>query len=291
MTLLHSSNEHSDGDTIHGVLTEMSNIVLDFLDGEGFAIRDDSFFAQELQEIHSIERCEWLRVHLTESAYFLLQGIIDQACSIDSVLDVMNRADVSLTGRILLRTMLEYSYKLVYLTDKNIGRKERSERAIRTYSADLHEYKRLPPQFQGDTGQDQQALIALWYKELTGKDKVPQSLSARDIFNAVGDPEDDWPRDGRGKPINPVYKIGYQVNSVITHGNLWAIKQYGLVHFQRPDGTVVDLAGYDKNALRILKKSAVSILQLSLGFAVQFVHGHPPAHIMNRLNAPMSRLY
>ena len=275
---------------MHGALTEMSNIIMDFLNEAGFTLKEDSFFAQELQEIRSPERREWIREYLSDSTYFLLQGIIDQAYSIDSVLDVTNRAVVSLTGRVLLRTMLEYSYKLVYLTDKDIGIVERIKRAIETYNTDLHEYRRLPPEFKREISQDQTSLIGSWYKELTGKDELPRSLSARSIFDSVGDPEDDWPRDRGGNPINPVYQMGYQVNSVIAHGNLWAIKHYGLVHLQKPDDRIADLAGYDKNTIRILKRNAASILQLSFAFAEQFMQGYPPSHILNRLNVPIALL-
>ena len=267
----------------------MCDIIVGFLNEGGFELKEDSFFALELGEIQSLERREWLRTHLSESAYYLLQGIIDQACSMESTLSAINPASVSVTGSVLLRTMLEYAYKLTHLTDSHISINQRIKRAIEIYHNDLNEYDRLPEELRGELGQDQSELLGQWYEEITGEE-LSRRIPVRNIFDSVGD-SDEWPRDRGDNPINPVYIMGYQINSLIAHGNLWALRHYGLTHVQGPDGIAASLPGWSAGKVRNYQRAAASLLQFAFAFAMQLMHGYPPAHIMNRLNVPINRIY
>ena len=274
-----------------GILTEMSDIVINFLNEEGLDLKDESFFAQELSEIRSPDRCEWIKTYLLENTYFLLHGIIDQAYSLDFVLTKHNPAVVSVTGYMLLRTMLEYSYKLTYLTDPEICANERIKRAIEIYYVDLYEYDRLPLKLKVETSQDRKEFAREWYKEVADGEKLKRPIQIRSIFNSIGDPEDEkWPRDRSGKSVNPVYTRGYQVNSAITHGNLWAIKHYGLTHAGKSGTITTALPGLDAKRVGLLCEVAAKLLRLSFGFVVQFTHGHLPSGIMNRLESQIATL-
>ena len=174
---------------------------------------------------------------MSENAYFLLHGILDQVYSLDFILTKSNPATVSLTGRVLLRTMLEYSCKLTYLTTPEISVDERIKRAIEIYYVDLHEYERLPLELKAEPSQNLKEFASEWYKEVAKGKELTQPIRVRSIFDSIGDPEEEeWPRDRSGKPVNPGYTLGYQVNSAITHGNLWAIKHYGLTHVEKSGG-------------------------------------------------------
>ena len=265
----------------------MGEIVIGFLDNEGLGPRGASLFAQQLGEVESPERRAWLKTYLSESAYFLLQGIVDQTCSLDSILATPNPAVVSITGHALFRTILEYAYKLTYLTDPEIGGNTRIRRTIELGYADLCAYERLPSELQGGTSPSPETLLRDWYKEVTEGSELREP-KVRSIFDAVGDPEDDgfpWPKDGSGKAVNPVYVWGYRVTSPIVHGNLWAIKHHGLTHVSKSGGVTTALPGLDAKAMRLLREGAARSLQLSFGITVQLMHGHLPSDVMNRLEA------
>lgn len=206
--------------------------------------------------------------------------------SLDFILTQRNPAIVSITGRVLLRAILEYRYKLAYLTVPDISANERIKRSIKIYHRDLYEYERLPTELKAEPSQDRKEFVREWYKEVAeSKEKeLNRPISAQSIFDSIGDPEcEEWPRDVRGKSVNPVHTRGYKVNSAITHGNLWAKKHYGLTHVNKSDGVTTALPGLDAEGTRVLYKVTATLLQSSFGIAVQFMHGYLPAHVMNRL--------
>ena len=184
-----------------------------------------------------------------------------------------------------------HSCKLTYLTAPEIGADERIKRAIEIYNVDLHEYERLPLELRTEPSQSQKELVSDWYKEVTGGRRLAQPIQVQSIFDSIGDPsEEHWPKDRSGKPVNPVYTLGYHINSAITHGNLWAIKHYGLTPVEKAGGVTTALPGLDANGIRSLRKGAATLLQLSFGFAVQFMHGDLPSGVMNRLGAHIQPL-
>ena len=273
--------------TIHsnqGILTEMSDIVIDYLIENGLYLKDDSFLAQTLAEIQSSERREWLKTYLSENAYFLLHGIVDLVYSLDFSPSQRNRAIVSISGRVLLRTILEYSGKLTYLADPEISPNQRIKRALKTYYTDLDEYERLLPELKAEPSQNLKEFAREWFAEVGEGKELKRYRGPRSIFDSIGDPEfEEWPIDRTGKSVNPVYALGYQVNSTVTHGNLWAIKHYGLTHVNKPGEVTTALPGLDADGILSLQKAAATVLQLSFGIAVQFMHGHLPSGVMNRL--------
>ena len=271
----------------------MSDIVITFLNEKGLYLKDDSFFAQQLGEIQSSERREWLKTYLSDSTYFLLHGIIDQVYSLDTIFRTPNRAVVSITGYILFRSILEYSYKLTYLAGPETSANERIKRAIELYYSDLCAYKRLPEEAKVKLRQDQENLTLDWYKEVTDGKDLKRPISVWGIFSAVGDPEDEefpWPKDSNGTPVNPVYMWGYRVTSPMTHGNLWAIKHHRLTQIDKSGGVTKALPDLDPEAIRRLQTGVATVLQLSFGIAVQFMHGHLPSDVMNRLGAHIGSL-
>ena len=81
----------------HGVLTQMINIVLGCLNEEQLELREDSFFAEELRDIPVPERRDLIRTYLCNDVFLLLQGIIDQVHSMNSMLSVRTPAVVAVS--------------------------------------------------------------------------------------------------------------------------------------------------------------------------------------------------
>ena len=274
-----------------GILTDLGDIVIEFLSENGLELRGNSFFSRELGNIPSADRREWLEWHLCENTYFLLHGIIDQAYSLDSILARRNPGTLSVSGSVLLRTMLEYSYKLGFLITPDIAASERIKRAIEVGYADLREYESLPADLKGQPTEDRKHFLQDWYSEITGGSKLVQPIRVRGIFDSIGDPQvEQWPQDKGGNPKNPIYARGYQINSAVTHGNLWAIKHYGLTHLKRSNGSTATLPGLGPETIRLQQEIAARLLQLSFGLAVQFMQGVLPASTMNRLEKQMTPL-
>ena len=140
---------HSD----HRVLKEMCDTVMAFLGERGLDLKERSYLAQEFGEIRLTERREWITRYLSENVRFLLHGIIDQVYSLDCILASSNPAIVTVSGHVLVRSMLEYGYKLFYLTVAEISGEERIKRALEIYNLDMHEYERLPPDLKAESRQ------------------------------------------------------------------------------------------------------------------------------------------
>ena len=172
----------------------MSDIVINSLNEKGldrWEWEDDSFFAKELDEIQSLERRAWLQKDLCERTYFLLHGIIDQVYSMDNILISSNPAVASVSGYILLRTILEYSYKLAYISAVEISKTERIRRDLELFYSDICAYKRLPSGLKGDSTQEQERFAREWYKEVTGGKELKRPVDARSIFDAIRSPDDE----------------------------------------------------------------------------------------------------
>ena len=274
-----------------GILTQMINIVLLYLNEEKLELREDSFFAEELRGIPVPERRDLIRTYLCDNTFLLLQGILDQVQSLNSILSVRTPAVVAVSPFILIRTMLEYSNKLTYLTDPHTS--ERIPRTLKCLYADIQEFRKLPKDLTSPAGrmsvEDRANLATEWYCELTGGEGKLRPVSALEIFEELaGEQSDewgelDWVEDGRGSLVPFAYSKGYRIYSAVAHGNLWAIQHYGATKIRNVDGETVWLPGLDAKTVYRLQELAGRQLEFSLGFAVQFMRGHLPSGTMNKL--------
>ena len=277
----------------HGVLTQMNDIVLDYLNEEKLELREDSFFAQELRTIPTLKRQDLIRTYLCDNTFLLLQGVIDQVHSLDSMLRVRTPAVVAISPFILMRTMLEYSAKLTYLTDPHTN--ERIPRTLKCLYADIQQFRKLPKDLTSPAGRkyvdDQADLAKKWYRELTGGDPKSRPVSPQEIFEELaGDQSDEWERhnwveDGRGSSVPFAYSKGYRIYSAVAHGNSWAVQHYGTTKIRGDDGETVTRPGLDAKTVHNLQMLAGGQLVSSLGIAVEFMRGSAPAGAMNKLSA------
>lgn len=277
----------------HGILTKMTDIVLNYLNEEKLEVRENSFFGEELKDILIPKRRDLFRTYLCDSTFLLLQGVIDQVHSLDSTLRVRTPAVFAISPFILMRTLLEYSAKLTYLTDPHSN--ERIQRTLKCLFADIQEFRKLPQDLTSPAGRkradDQADLATEWYSELTGGKEKLRPVSALEIFEELaGDPSDeweqhDWVEDGRGHLVPFSYSKGYRIYSAIAHGNSWAVQHYGVTKIHSDVGETVTLPGLDAKTVHNLQILAGRQLVSSLGFAVQFMRGTIPAGAMNKMEA------
>ena len=276
-----------------GILNQMSNIVLGYLDKHELKLNENSSFAQELCAIQVPERREMLRTYLCDSTYFLLHGIIDHVHSLNIALNVPSPAVVSVSPYVLARATLEYVQKLVYLTYPLI--EDRIQRSLRCYCADIREYRKLPEDLTSQPARqlaENNAILAeKWHCELTGGSQKLRPITALEIFEAVEEKrfdeegQDLWVTDGKGTSVPFAYAKGYRIFSAVTHSNLWAIRHFGMTKIGNKGDVTLASSGLDLRGVLLFKLSAAMQLQFSFGFAVQFMSGHLPAGTMNRLGA------
>lgn len=275
----------------HGVLTQMNDIVLNHLNEEKPELREDSFFAQELRTIPTLKRQDLIRTYLCDSTFLLLQGVIDQVHSLDSMLRVRTPAVFAIGPFILMRTLLEYSAKLTYLTDPDTS--ERIPRTLKCLYADIQQFRKLPQDLASPAGRkfadDRADLAKEWYCELTGGKEKLRPVGVLEIFEELaGDQSDEWERhnwveDGRGTLVPFAYSNAYRIYSAVAHGNSWAVQHYGTTKIRGDDGETVTRPGLDAKTVHNLQILAGRQLVSSLGFAVQFMRGTIPAGAMNKL--------
>ena len=271
----------------------MINVVLRQLNEEKLELREDSFFAEELRNIPVSKRRDLIRTYLCDKTFLLLQGIIDQVHSLNSILSVPSPAAVEVSPFILARTMLEYLSKLTYLTDPNIS--ERIPRTLRCLYADIQEFRKLPKDLASPTGrmlaEDRCKLAIEWYRELTdGKEKIRAVRVLEILEELAGEKPDvwgnnNWVEDGRGSLVPLTYSKGYRIYSAVAHGNSWAIQHYGVTKIPNDDGDIIERPGLDAKTVYQLQVLAGSYLIFSLGLATQFMRGHLPLRAMNELEA------
>ena len=109
------------------------------------------------------------------------------------------------------------------------------------------------------------------------------------VWNAV---VSDWPNDGRGQPMNPVYQSGYGIGSAISHGRAWAIRHFGLTKCSTEGEEPRWMPGLDSNSILNIQESGVRLLQHSFGYSVQLMHrGGLDTGTMNRLNRVIERIW
>lgn len=139
--------------------------------------------------------------------------------------------------------------------------------------------------------EDRADLAKEWYCELTGGEEKLQPVRALKIFKEFAGEQSnewgkhDWVEDGRGSLVPFAYSKGYGIYSAVAHGNSWAIRYYGSTKISSEDGKTVARPGLDAKTVCNLQVLAGKQLQLSFGFAVQFMRGTIPAGAMNRMEA------
>ncbi len=265
------------------ILTEMTDIVINHINERGMALRENSFFAREIEQIKVLERRELLRNYVCDGTLTLLSGIIDQVRSMDQVLA---RPGVSVSPFILGRAALEYSYKIAYLADPPIDPEERICRALRLYYVDIEEYRKLPGDLKPSDSDQQVAelkqLAEKWYFEVTGKQL--SKANAREIFDAAAQSEDEYgdtPWDNQAVG-NSSYEKGYRIGSALTHGSIWAINHYCLTTALVGNRSVIS-PGLNEASVDDMRLIAAGCLMYSFGLTAQLLSGILPSGTMNQL--------
>ncbi len=244
------------------------------------------FFANELERIEAIERRELLLNYLSEASIALLLGVLDQAKCLAASLD---NSGAAISPYILLRSILEYGYKITYLTDPAIEPDERIRRTLLLYVKDIREFQRMPQKFRSDVG-NQLALKRLevagnWYRDITGKDL--STISTKSIMDSVWNAGSELLPDSQSSD-KPIYDVGYRTGSVIMHGNSWAIRHFCLETSSDSRGILLTPRLND-SAMYGMLELAARIVQFSFGFVVQFGNTIP-ATTMNRLEREIYKL-
>ena len=99
------------------ILEEICDIVADDMNARKIELTERSFLLNEIAEVEPLERRELLRNHLFSTVLNLLIGVQDQVRSLGAAFNV----GASVTPFIPERTILEYSYKITYISDPQIS--------------------------------------------------------------------------------------------------------------------------------------------------------------------------
>lgn len=278
------------------ILIDICDIVVDALPShDQWALNASrSQFSKELAEIPSRERRNWLEHYACDAAFFWLHGIMDQTYKLDSCIQTHSRAAVNVAEQILLRTILEYYVKLCYLVDliPEDNHFERAKRAIRLAYVDLLEYEGLPLRLRSLDPSERKIFLSEWYREIANGADLNRHLT-RGMFEVIeeetaGRP---WSVDKRGNRLNPMYESGYQIHSKIVHGNLWAIKRYGLTKVDSEVPGNTRLPGVDGKTKLSWASASGRILQNSYGLTMQFIGSKTPyTSTMNKINPHLDQI-
>lgn len=282
----------------NSILAQACDIVIEALKERGLEPQAGSRFSEELSHVEPEERRRWLLEYVTQNTWSLLNGILDQVYKLGSCIYSINPSPVSVAEFILLRSIIEYSYKLSYLTVLDVDADERIKRAIECAHEDLVAYERLPSRLRSNSAQHRRPFLEEWYKEITGKQKPKHPLRARDLFDDLGGSNEEWqriagewPADRGGKAVNPAYQSGYAIWSAITHGNAWAIAHFGLTKDGSDDDDPRWFPGLNPDTIHNCEELAVRLLQHAFGFSVQLMnHRGLDAGAMNRLEEVIARI-
>ena len=273
-------------------LYQACDIVIEALKERGLELKARSRFSEELSQVEQEERRRWLREYVTQNIWALLNGILDQVYKLGTCLYSINPSPVSVAEFILLRSILEHTYKLSYLTVLDVGADERIKRALECA------YERLPSRLRSNSVPHRRAFLEEWYKETTGKQMPKQPIRARDLFDNLGGSNEEWQRTARewpadrgGKSVNPAYQSGYSIWSAITHGNAWAIAHFGMTKDDSEDEHPRWIPGLDPDTIHNCEELAVRLLQHSFEFSVQLMdYRGLDVGVMNRLEEVIARI-
>lgn len=266
------------------VLARMCEVVVDRLNDRGLTIQPGSLFSQELNEIQIQERRKWLGEYISSSSTALLLSVIEMVVELERCLAGEGSA---VNPYIILRSIMEHTYKISYLTDGEIDADERIRRALRTYYAEMQEYQKLSEEHRVANTDPQlvsvRNLITKWYRELTGK-RMPSRLSAKEIIEAGQKLTSSGWIEGAPGVKETTYESFYRISSGIVHGNLWALAHFCMRTIpQGPTRVVIPFAGLDQETIRLIRICAGRLLLFAFGFTVQ-LHDIIPAGEMNRIS-------
>ncbi len=264
-----------------GIVTKMSQVVIDQVNDRGVSLRPNSLFARELSDIQDEDRRSFLREYVCDATFTLMCSVTEMVRSLDGVL--VNQA-TSVTPYVLIRSILEHTFRIRYLADYDIDPNERICRALRANYTEMREYQKLPGTLRSKASDEQIAkrkqLAEAWYLEITGKQLRPDS--AQGIFDTV------WrsgpPPDASGSDLknNPLYQRYYRISSAIAHGTLWGLQHYCL-KTTSVDGRVVTSSSLDLQTVTKMRIAAGRLLTSAFAATVQLHDGFPPAGAMNRI--------
>lgn len=275
-------------DGIHpcpGLLTKMSQVVIDHINTDNLPLREYSPFSNELDLVQNQTRRELLRNYTLDATFTLLGSVVEQTRSIDQLLSIPG---TSVSAYILLRSTLEHSHKITYVSDPHINPKERICRVLRLRYAELLDVKKFWGEDQSNVEQElfarQLEPVEKWYQEITHK--KPSRVSAHEVFTAVWQSGPPYGEDTRK---SKVYESFYRTASAVTHGNTAAIKMYCLDTAPR-NGGVVSSWRLKANQISEILLLAAGSLKYSLGFVHQLCFGSVPAGTMNKLERLESQM-
>ena len=276
----------------HGILTAMADaVVADWGEERRLRIDKESPFAKTLDSIRLPDRGEWFKGYFCGRLGVLLASIVDSAYRLDLVLGAPSPAGVSVVEYHILRPMLEYAYKLLNLVQVEIGVQDRERRAIEDWYSDYRQFRRISPTHQHVEHERYftrwEPVLTQWYTELTACSKI-REVTSLEIFNQVGMPDSGWPLDLPGKRENPVYRSGYSVYSAVEHGNLWAVRRYGM---NLPSDIPLERNGLDDMALLHIQDVAGSLLQSSYASFKQFAQLGAGGAVMNKLGQHLAVIW
>ena len=267
--------------------------ICDLVDSEMAAGATDlpgqSFFADELRAIQQPERRNLLEDYICESMIALLLGVTDQARSLALCLDTPGLA---ISPYMLVRGLIEYSYKITYVADPTIDSQERIRRALRLFVTDFREYEKMLGKSRSDVAyvayreaSNAKEIAVSWYRELTGKEI--KTTTPKAIMDSV------WKAGTslllqQAPDVNVVYEKGYRTGSVISHGNTWAIRHFCLETslVERRKSFTVGLPESTSYGMLLL---AAHFLQMSFGTVGQF-GSRLPASAMNGMGKRIDKL-
>ena len=264
--------------------------ICDLVDSEmamGIAsLPGSSFFAEELKSVQQPGRRDFFKDYVCESIIALLLGVMDQARCIALCLD---SPGVAVSPYVLVRSLLEYSYKITYIADPLIEPEERICRSLRLFVTDCREYEKMPQEHRsqeaGSHASSGKELAICWYRELTGKEL--KTISTKAVMDSVWEAGlETLEKQGLGP--NKAYETGYRTGSVIAHGNTWAIRHFCL-EVRRDGQSKVLTLRLPESVLHSILILAARVLQMSFGFVCQFGRTLP-ASAMNKMEKKIYEL-
>ena len=261
------------------ILLEICDLVDSDMAARSVSLPGNGFFADELRAIQQPERREFLKHYICEFMIAQLLGVMDQTRCLALCLDTPG---IAISPYVLIRGLLEYSYRIAYIADPLIDSEERTGRSLKLFVTEYRAYEKMPQGYRSDeAGRDafsRKELAVRWYRELTGKEL--KRISTEAIMASV------WKAglgtlQEQGPVPNSIYEIGYRTGSVVAHGNTWAIRLFCLETRHDEGGNVLTphLKEQVSSGMLVL---AAHILQLSYGFVCQFGNTLPTS-MMNRL--------
>ena len=267
------------------ILHEMCDIVESEL-AHPMRISGQSYFADMLNTVEELDKRHFVQSYVSDVLRMLLLGVIDQARCMALVVDTPG---IAVTPFILMRTLIEYGYKITYISDPHIEPEERIRRTLDLWYLDGTQYERLPEEMRSEEGyrleQETKQYLKDWYRELTGQDL--KKKHTKSILDAVWQAGLETWQENNEVP-NDIYEKGYKLGSAFQHGNIWAIQHYCLDKQLEGKGIAMNLHLRPLNAVNLLRLAG-TILQGSFGFVVQVVF-FPPAGVINKLAVKIADL-